>query len=127
MAIAEFIRTWASVIIFALQAVVTVVWWAIRKSLATKGDMDVLTANVQAVDRRVSSLEQWRQEAPTANELNDLKLELERARGTMGAVAAELRGARETMSAEVKGVHAALKRTERLVSIQTEHLMGLKR
>lgn len=138
MEILEFLRGWASVLIFVLQALVAVVLWAIRKSLASKDDVGHLKTSIDKVDRRVHDLEQAGKEAPTSRELNSLRIEMEQMRGTMSTFAVQMKGERDRVVSDIAGVRAvfaaeldgarqALKATERVLGMVNEHLIATRK
>lgn len=127
MSFLETVRAWSSVLLFLLNAGFAAIIWIVRRSLATKEDIEAVGTAITKIEQRVVSLEQAREAAPTKDDLNALRLEMERMRGDMRAYTAELRGERDKVAAEISAVEGLLGRTERMVTMVTEHLLSTAR
>lgn len=124
MAFLEFLRQWATLLVFAVNGVLAIVAWIIHKSLATKEDIQELGTRMGLIEQRVASLEYTRDHGPTKEELIGLRLEMERMRGDMRTHAAKLRAAREQSTAEIETAKQLLERSERGLQMIHEYLLN---
>lgn len=119
MGVLEFLRDWPALILAALNIGFAGVVWVVRKTLATKDDVDIVATAVRDAEARVASLEQARETTLTRDDLSAVRVEMEQMRGDM-------RAGFGSLQAQLEGTRGLLKRTERVVEIVTEQLLSEK-
>jgi cob(I)alamin adenosyltransferase len=117
----EFIRNWWPLLLFSINTLVSIGGWAATRALATKEDLSQISSRISDLDRRLSATEQYQRDSPTVKDMNAFHLELERLRGEMQTFRAEVRGQRETTTAQLTAARDLVVRTERMVGLLTEH------
>lgn len=118
---AQLVKDYGIILVFVMQWVFLLAAWWFRKSVATKDDLqaarDGFTAEINGVVRRVQSLEQKRDDAPSGHDIVKLRLEMERARGAMSVFGAKLEGAERLVTSQIS-------RAEEMCKMLTEHLLN---
>jgi Protein of unknown function (DUF2730) len=106
----DFVTVYMTPLLFVLQLLGTWGLWSLRKSFPTQQDLADLRAREEARDRRIHSLELARELGPSASDIANMRLEMERTRGDI-----------RECSANLAGSEGLITRQERLVSMLLEH------
>lgn len=113
----QFLVEYGLYVVTAVQALTAAIAWWFSKNVATKEE-------VNEVVQRIEALEAARQNAPDKDDLAALSLEIANVRGDMRAFRAEIQGARQTVTAEVEGLHRLVDRVEGMATTLTQHLLS---
>lgn len=124
---------WVTVLVILYNVGTAGIIWAVRR--ASKDDVTRVDRRCEAMETRVSNLEEMGKLLPTREDLHLLRLEMMKSNGRLRKFTAELaadrrqfqteiEGARVYFGAQIESTEKLVQRTEVAVRIVTEHLLN---
>ena len=108
----DFFTTYGTALIAVLQALVTYVIWAMRKSFVSRAELAQLLDREEARDRRLHSVEVKLEHMPSSEDITNLRISIEKSCGDVRAFGERLTGA-----------DGFITRQERLLNTLLEHAL----